>query len=102
MRTADPLEPEVEAALEAIDLTLAGDPVDPDKGTQLHLIDPCQGRSTTFFSGATLEETELGVTTVSASGGLNLVARMKKDNSRKATSHIAVMSMFVLFRGSFA
>jgi Domain of unknown function (DUF4349) len=29
MRTADPLEPEVEAALEAIDLTLAGDPVDP-------------------------------------------------------------------------
>src|SRR5271156_2260096 len=29
MRTADPLEPEVEAALEAIDATLAGDPVDP-------------------------------------------------------------------------
>ena len=26
MRTADPLEPEVEAALEAIDATLAGDP----------------------------------------------------------------------------
>jgi Domain of unknown function (DUF4349) len=30
MRTADPLEPEVEAALEAIDATLAGDPVDPE------------------------------------------------------------------------
>jgi len=28
-----------------------GDPVDPDKGTQLHLIDPCQGRSATFFAG---------------------------------------------------
>jgi Domain of unknown function (DUF4349) len=31
MRTADPLEPEVEAALEAIDATLAGDPVDPSQ-----------------------------------------------------------------------
>jgi hypothetical protein len=30
MRTAEPLEPEVEAALEAIDATLAGDPVDPE------------------------------------------------------------------------
>ena len=30
MRTADPLEPEVEAALEAIDATLAGEPVDPE------------------------------------------------------------------------
>jgi hypothetical protein len=29
MRTADPLEPEIEAALEAIDATLAGEPVDP-------------------------------------------------------------------------
>jgi uncharacterized protein (TIGR02466 family) len=29
----------------------AGDPADPDKGTQLHLVDPCQGRSTTFLSG---------------------------------------------------
>ncbi len=29
MRAADPFEPEVEAALEAIDATLAGDPVDP-------------------------------------------------------------------------
>ena len=30
MRRAEPLEPEVEAALEAIDATLAGDPVDPE------------------------------------------------------------------------
>lgn len=29
MRTAEPLEPEIEAALEAIDATLAGEPVDP-------------------------------------------------------------------------
>src|SRR3954465_5261227 len=45
-------------------------------------------------------ETDLGVTTLSASAGLNLVVRMKKDNSRKATSHIAVISIFVLFRGT--
>ncbi|HEX5194180.1 MAG TPA: DUF4349 domain-containing protein [Solirubrobacteraceae bacterium] len=30
MRRAEPLEPEVEAALEAIDATLAGEPVDPE------------------------------------------------------------------------
>jgi hypothetical protein len=58
--------------------------------------------STTSFSGATLVDTELGVTTDKASGGLNLVARIKKESSRKATSHIAVMSMFVLFLGNFA
>jgi hypothetical protein len=57
---------------------------------------------TTSFSGATLVDTELGVTTVKASGGLNLVARIKKESNRKATSHIAVMSMFVLFLGNFA
>jgi hypothetical protein len=34
-----------------------------------------------------------------ASGGFCLVAMIKKDNSRKATSHIAVMSMLVLLRG---
>jgi hypothetical protein len=56
----------------------------------------------TFLSGAILDETELGVTTVSASGGLNLVAKMKNDRSRKATSHIAVMSIVVLLRGIFA
>ncbi len=57
---------------------------------------------TTFFSGAILVYTELGVITVNASGGLNLVAKMKKESNRKATSHIAVMSMFVLLRGNFA
>src|SRR5580704_6855630 len=57
---------------------------------------------TTSFWGAVLVDTELGVTTVSASGGLNLVARIKKESNRKATSHIAVMSMFVLFLGNFA
>jgi hypothetical protein len=56
----------------------------------------------TFLSGAIFDDTELGVTTVSASGGLNLVAKIKKDSNRKATSHIAVMSMFVLLRGIFA
>jgi hypothetical protein len=54
------------------------------------------------LSGATLEDTELGVTTVSASGGLNFVANMKKDSRRNATSHIAVMSMLVLLRGILA
>jgi hypothetical protein len=49
-----------------------------------------------------LVDTELGVTTDKASGGLNLVARIKKESNRKATSHIAVMSMFVLFLGNFA
>jgi hypothetical protein len=57
---------------------------------------------TEFLSETILEETELGVVTVNASGGLNLVAKMKKDNSRNATSHIAVMSIFVLLRGIFA
>jgi hypothetical protein len=53
------------------------------------------------LSGATLEETEVGGFTVSTSGGLVLVARMKNDSNRKATSHIAVMSIFVLFLGIF-
>jgi len=30
---------------------------------------------------------------------LVFVARIKNDRSKNATSHIAVMSMFVLFRG---
>jgi len=30
------------------------------------------------------------------------VAKIKKDNNKKATSHIAVMSIFVLFRGNLA
>jgi hypothetical protein len=49
-----------------------------------------------------LVDTELGVTTDNASGGLYLVARIKKESNRKATSHMAVMSMFVLFLGNFA
>src|SRR6185312_4939215 len=57
---------------------------------------------TTFDSGAILLYTELGVVTLNASGGLNFVAKMKKDNNRKATSHIAVMSIVVLLRGIFA
>jgi hypothetical protein len=48
-----------------------------------------------------LEETELGVATVNASGGLNFVARIKNDNNRNATSHMAVMSIDVLFLGIF-
>ena len=30
---------------------------------------------------------------------IGLVAKIKNDNNKKATSHIAVMSMVVLFRG---
>jgi hypothetical protein len=52
--------------------------------------------------GATFEDTELGVVTAMASEGLNLVVRIKKDNKRKATSHMAVMSMEVLLRGNLA
>src|SRR6476620_10273044 len=56
---------------------------------------------TTFVSGATFAATELGVFTGTASEGLNFVVRIKNDSSRKATSHIAVMSTAVLFRGIF-
>jgi len=55
---------------------------------------------TASFWSAIVVETDFGVTTDKASGGLNLVARMKKDKRRKATSHIAVMSIFVLFLGT--
>jgi hypothetical protein len=54
------------------------------------------------FSGAALDDTEVGAITVTASGGFCLVANIKKDNNRNATSHIAVMSMLVLLRGIFA
>jgi hypothetical protein len=50
-------------------------------------------------TGATSLEIEFGVVTLSTSGGFCLVANIKKDNSRKATSHIAVMSTTVLLRG---
>jgi Domain of unknown function (DUF4349) len=44
MRRAEPLEPEVEAALEAIDATLAGEPVDPEHAelAELSLILRCE------------------------------------------------------------
>jgi hypothetical protein len=51
------------------------------------------------FSFATLLDTEEGAITETASGGFCLVARIKKDNSKNATSHIAVISMTVLLRG---
>ena len=51
-------------------------------------------------SFATLGETELGESTLTASGGFVLVASIKKDKSKNATSHIAVMSILVLLRGS--
>jgi hypothetical protein len=54
--------------------------------------------SVTSFEGATFDDTELGVVTVIASAGLNLVVRIKNDNNRNATSHIAVISTAVLFR----
>jgi hypothetical protein len=53
------------------------------------------------LSGAALAEIELGGETVSTSGGFCFVAKMKKDNNKNATSHIAVMSIIVLFRGIF-
>src|ERR1700730_6007922 len=55
---------------------------------------------TEFFELTDFVETDLGVVTAKASAGLNFVVRMKKDNKRKATSHIAVISIFVLFRGT--
>src|SRR4030095_2804022 len=45
-------------------------------------------------------ETDFGVVTLRISGGLNLVVKMKNDNNKKDTSHIAVISIFVLFRGT--
>src|SRR5215216_4747913 len=56
---------------------------------------------TTSFWSAAFVDTDFGVVTARASAGLNLVVRMKNDNRRKATSHIAVMSTEVLFRGNF-
>src|SRR4029079_16440446 len=50
------------------------------------------------FSGAAFEDTELGGETSTASDGLNFVVKIKKDNNRNATSHIAVISILVLPR----
>jgi len=55
---------------------------------------------TISLSGATFDATELGVTTVIDSEALNFVVRIKKLNNKKATSHIAVMSIEVLFLGN--
>ena len=43
----------------------------------------------------------MGVLTGTASEGLNFVVSIKNDRSRKATSHIAVISILVLLRGIF-
>jgi hypothetical protein len=51
------------------------------------------------FSGAAVLDTEVGVLTDSTSGGFCFVANKKNDNNKKATSHIAVMSIVVLFLG---
>jgi hypothetical protein len=56
---------------------------------------------TKSFSGAIVADTELGGSICTASDGFGFVVRMKKDNSKKATSHIAVISTLVLFRGIF-
>jgi hypothetical protein len=55
-----------------------------------------------FSSGNGNSDIDDGVFTTTGSSGLNLVANMKKVSSRNATSHIAVMSMWVLLRGNFA
>ena len=51
------------------------------------------------LSGAALLDTDVGGATANTSGGFCFVANIKKDNNKKATSHIAVMSMMVLFLG---
>jgi hypothetical protein len=51
------------------------------------------------LSGAAVEDIEFGGVTAITSGGFCFVANIKKDNSRKATSHIAVISTMVLLRG---
>jgi hypothetical protein len=44
-------------------------------------------------------DTDLGVLIAAISGGLNLVASIKKERIRKATSTKGVMSVAVLFLG---
>ncbi len=58
-------------------------------------------KSIMSLSGSGISEIDEGVETTTGSSGLNLVASMKKVSNRKATSHIAVMSMLVLFRAIF-
>jgi len=52
------------------------------------------------LSGCGTLATEVGVRTTTGSAGLNLVANIKKVKSKKATSHIAVISTLVLFLGN--
>jgi hypothetical protein len=54
-----------------------------------------------LLSGSFISEIDLGIVTITGSSALNWVVSMKKVNRRKATSHIAVMSTFVLFLGTF-
>ena len=51
------------------------------------------------LSGSLVSEIEAGVSTAIGSSGLNLAVRMKKVRSKKAMSHIAVMSSEMLFLG---
>jgi hypothetical protein len=52
---------------------------------------------TALFSGNFWDNTDPGVLISTMSGGLNLVAMMKKDRIRKAMSTKGVMSVSVLF-----
>jgi hypothetical protein len=45
--------------------------------------------------------TELGVSIGTAVDGFGFVVKMKKVSSKKATSHMAVISTFVLFLAIF-
>ena len=54
---------------------------------------------TALFSGNFCDNTDPGVLISTGSGGLNLVAMMKKDRIRKAISTNGVMSVAVLFFG---
>src|SRR5687767_8724671 len=53
-----------------------------------------------FLSGMGICAVEDGISICTASCGLNFVVRMKKVSNRKATSHMAVMSIAVLFLGN--
>jgi hypothetical protein len=57
--------------------------------------------STALFSGNFCDNTEPGVLISTGSGGLNLVAIMKKERIRKAMSTKGVISVSVLFFGIF-
>jgi formate-dependent nitrite reductase membrane component NrfD len=52
---------------------------------------------TKSVSGNLVSRVEAGVSTGSGSGTLAVDVITKKESNKKATSHIAVMSIFVLF-----